>query len=159
MRAGTLSPDANEIFRSPVLATAFGFGAGLSPKAPGTVGTLLAIPLWWLSSGLGTIPYLTLAAVGFIVGIWVCGRALSLLGQHDHPGIVIDEVSGYFTALVVVPLDIRWLALSFVLFRFFDIIKPWPIGWLDRRVGGGFGVMLDDLVAGLFTALVLLAVV
>ena len=154
-----MSPDASQILRSPVLAAAFGFGTGLSPKAPGTVGTLLAIPLWWLSSGLGTIPYLMLAAIGFIVGLWVCGRAISILGQHDHPGIVIDEIVGYFTALVVVPVDVRWLVLSFVLFRFFDIVKPWPIGWLDRRVGGGFGVMLDDLVAGLFTALVMLVVI
>lgn len=138
------------------MACAFGLGAGLSPKAPGTVGTLLAIPLWWMSKGLGTVPYLVLASGGFILGIWACNQAMSIVGQHDHPGIVIDEVVGYFAALVVVPADPAWLILSFILFRFFDILKPWPIGWLDRNIGGGFGVMLDDLVAGLFTALIVL---
>lgn len=142
--------------RNPVLLIAFGFGAGLAPAAPGTWGTLLAVPLWWMFSGIGIPLYLLLAAAAFVAGIWICGRASAALGEHDHAGIVIDEVVGYFAALAVVPADPVWLVLSFVVFRAFDILKPWPIGWLDRRVGGGLGIMVDDLIAGLYTVAVLL---
>jgi phosphatidylglycerophosphatase A len=145
--------------RDPTVLAAFGFGAGLAPWAPGTFGTLLAIPLWWIVSGTGLRMYLLLAAAGFVVGIWICNRATTALGEHDHPGIVIDEVVGYFAALVVVPPDLVWLALSFLVFRMFDIFKPWPINWLDRKVGGGLGIMLDDLIAGVFTAAVMVAVI
>lgn len=138
--------------RNPTLLLAFGFGAGLAPKAPGTWGTLLAIPLWWALSDKGLPVYLPLAAFGFAAGVWLCERASRMLGARDHPAIVIDEVVGYFVALTVVPVEIPWLVLSFVLFRALDILKPWPISWLDRSVKGGLGIMLDDLVAGLLTA-------
>lgn len=145
--------------RDPAVLVASGFGAGLAPRAPGTFGTLLAIPLWWVLYGAGPAIYLGLAAAGFVAGILICNRATAVLGAHDHPGIVIDEVVGYFAALVVVPLKLQWLILSFLLFRIFDILKPWPISWLDSRVDGGLGIMLDDLVAGVFTAVVMLAAV
>ena len=138
------------------MLAAFGFGVGLAPRAPGTFGTLLAIPLWWFFSGAGPQIYLMLAMTGFVAGVWICNRATPLLGEHDHPGIVIDEVVGYFAALVVVPTNLAWLALSFAVFRLFDILKPWPIGWLDSNVDGGLGIMLDDLIAGVFTATVML---
>ena len=140
------------------MAVAFGLGAGLTPKLPGTVGTLLAIPLWWWLSNLHSVLYLVITACAFVLGIWVCDQAMARLSQHDHPGIVIDEIVGYFLALAVVPVGLGWLLVSFVLFRLFDIVKPWPIGWLDRRVEGGVGVMLDDLVAGIYTAVCILII-
>lgn len=145
-----------KLIRNPCLALAFGLGAGLTPKLPGTVGTLWAIPLWWWLSGLGTTPYLVITGCVFVFGVWICNRAMSKLEQHDHPGIVLDEIVGYLLALVVVPASVGWVLLSFVLFRFFDIVKPWPINWLDQHVRGGLGVMLDDLVAGIGTALIIL---
>ena len=146
-----------ELVRDPVLAVAFGLGTGLTPRLPGTVGTLLAIPLWWWLSDLDVILYLAITGCAFLIGIWICNHAMGKLGPHDHPGIVFDEIVGYLLALVVVPTSVGWLLLSFVLFRFFDIVKPWPIGWLDRRIHGGFGVMLDDLAAGFYTAVIILA--
>ena len=145
-----------DLIRDPVLAVAFGLGTGLTPKIPGTVGTLLAIPLWWWLSDLDSIVYLLIVACAFLFGIWICQRAMERLGQHDHSGIVFDEIVGYLLALVVVPTSIGWLLISFASFRFFDILKPWPICWLDRRIQGGFGVMLDDLAAGIYTAVIIL---
>lgn len=153
-----MTPNPDILIKDPALAIAFGLGAGLAPKIPGTVGTLLAIPLWWMFSGLGLLPYLVLTMLAFVFGVWVCERAMSILGEHDHRGIVFDEIVGYFAALAFVPAGPWWVLLSFVLFRLFDILKPWPISWLDRRVPGGFGVMVDDLAAGACTAIVILLV-
>lgn len=150
-------PSLNELMQSPILVVAFGFGAGLAPKFPGTVGTLVALPLWWALSNFDPVWYLITVGFGFILGIWVCGRASAQLGQHDHTGIVIDEIVGYLLALAVVPFTLWGAVFSFVIFRMFDILKPWPISWLDRHVPGGLGIMLDDLVAGIFTALVVIA--
>ena len=85
-----------------------------------------------------------------LAGIWICGWSAARLGVHDHPGIVWDEIAGYLVTMTLAPAGLGWLVAGFVLFRVFDILKPWPIGWLDRRVGGGLGIMLDDLVAGIF---------
>lgn len=150
-------PGAADLIRSPSLAAAFGLGAGLSPVAPGTAGTVLAVPLWWLLSDVGAVAYLGLTGVAFIFGLWVCGRAQIRLDRHDHPGIVVDEIVGFMLALAAVPVSVPWVLGAFVLFRALDILKPWPIGWLDRRVAGALGVMLDDLAAGILTALVVLA--
>ena len=136
-------------FRDPVHFLAFGFGSGLARKAPGTFGTLAAIPLYLLLAGLPLAGYTLAVALAFLLGIWLCGRASADLGVHDHPGIVWDEFVGLWVALWAVPLDWLWLLLGFGLFRLFDILKPWPIGPLDRRVSGGFGIMIDDIVAGL----------
>ena len=124
-------------------------GAGLLPRAPGTWGTLAAVPLYLLLAGLPLVVYLTLVAVLFGLGIWACGRAGRELGVHDHSAIVWDEVVGYLVAMAGLPRQWGWVLAGFVLFRLFDILKPWPIGWLDRRVQGGLGVMLDDLGAGI----------
>jgi len=136
---------------------AFGFGAGCSPKAPGTMGTLLAVGLYLPLSRLPLSLYALLLAVVIVAGVWICGRASRDLGVHDHPGIVWDEVAGYLLTMFAAPPGWSWIVIGFLLFRLFDIWKPWPIGWLDRRVGGGLGIMLDDLVAGLFAALCLQA--
>ena len=146
-------------YRQPTLILASGFGTGYAPVVPGTVGTLVAIPLWWLCSGLAPVIYGLISLAGFMLGVWVCSRAMSITGEHDNPEIVIDEVVGYFVALAFVPIDTVWVIVSFFVFRVFDVFKPWPINWLDRNVSGGFGVMLDDLVAGVFTAVVVMLLV
>ncbi len=142
--------------RKPTHLLAFGFGSGLLPKAPGTFGTLAAIPIYLLIQPLSLWIYLLLVSAGFLVGIWICDQTSKDLGVHDHSGIVWDEIIGYLLAMAFVPLSLWWVLIGFGLFRLFDILKPWPIGWLDKRIGGGLGIMLDDLVAGLFAGLVML---
>ncbi len=143
--------------RKPVQLLAFGFGAGLAPRASGTFGTLVGIPLFLALAGLPMPLYLAVVAALFGVGVWLCGRASADLGVHDHGGIVWDEIVGLLVTLAGAPSGIATIAVGFALFRLFDILKPWPIGWLDRRVGGGFGIMVDDLLAGLYAAVVLQA--
>jgi thiamine-monophosphate kinase len=134
---------------------AFGFGSGLSPKAPGTAGTLVAIPLYLVCSGL-ELPLYSMAlllAVG--LGIYLCDVASRELGVHDHPGIVWDEFAGFWLTMWAVPVHWQTVFAGFVLFRLFDIAKPWPIRMLDKQVGGGFGIMVDDLLAGAVSCLLL----
>ncbi|MCU7844808.1 MAG: phosphatidylglycerophosphatase A [Candidatus Thiodiazotropha sp. (ex Monitilora ramsayi)] len=145
--------------RKPVHLLAFGFGSGLAPKAPGTFGTLVAIPIYLILQPLSYWLYLLLVVLGFIVGIWICDQTSKDLGVHDHGGIVWDEIIGYLITMSFVPASLWWILIGFVLFRLFDILKPWPIGWLDKRVEGGFGIMLDDLVAGLYAGVVMLFIV
>jgi phosphatidylglycerophosphatase A len=134
---------------------AFGLGSGLAPKAPGTFGTLAAVPLYWLLSPLPLAAYLTILAVLFGLGIWACGRTARDLGGQDPGAIVWDEVVGYLAAMTAAPAGWPWVLAGFILFRLFDIWKPWPIRWLDRRGKGGLGIMLDDLAAGALTWLTL----
>lgn len=150
-------PRFGDLLQSPTLAVALGFGTGLSPIVPGTVGTLVALPLWWMMIGFHPFYYLAFVAGAFLLGLWICGRASTRLGQHDPSAIVFDEIVGYLLALIVVPPTLSGVIFSFVVFRIFDVVKPWPISWLDRHVEGGLGIMLDDLVAGLFTAIIVLA--
>ena len=136
--------------RNPSHLLAFGFGSGLAPVAPGTFGTLVGIPFFLLFS-LTSLPlYLLLTVLMFLVGVVVCERCSRDLGVHDHSGIVWDEITGFLVTMIAVPFEWHWVLSGFLLFRFFDILKPWPIRWFDRRVGGGFGIMVDDLIAGLF---------
>jgi len=134
---------------------AFGFGSGLAPKAPGTFGTLAAIPVYVLMTHLSWPWYLAALVASFVVGVYLCNRASDMLGVHDHGGIVWDEFVGLWLTLFLIPLEWQWLLLGFVLFRFFDIIKPFPIKWLDQKVSGGFGIMIDDVVAGLYAWIIL----
>lgn len=134
---------------------AFGFGAGLAPVAPGTFGTLVAVPLYWLLKSLHPGLYLAAIVLGIVVGVYICGRINRELAREDHPAIVWDEVVGYWVAMIGTPLSLPVVVAGFVLFRLFDIWKPWPIRALERKVGGGLGVMLDDLVAGILAAIVL----
>jgi phosphatidylglycerophosphatase A len=145
----TVNPSFSQLVRSPVLLLAFGFGSGLSPKAPGTMGTIAAIPFWLLLVQLPQIPYILAVAAAALIGISICGVVADRLGVHDHGGIVWDEFVGLWIAMAFLPPTYVSLALGFVLFRLFDIIKPWPISWLDKHVGGGLGIMIDDVVAGL----------
>lgn len=143
--------------RNPLHLLAFGLGSGFVPKAPGTAGTLVGIPLFLLLSDLPLAWYLAVVALLFAVGIPLCTRVSRDLGVHDHGGIVWDEIVGFLVTMTAAPPGVLPLMLGFVLFRLFDILKPWPIRALDRRIGGGLGIMLDDLVAGLFAAAVLQA--
>ena len=142
-------PLAPTPFRSPVQFLAFGFGSGLSPKAPGTAGTLVAVPLYLLVSGLNLPAYSLFTVVTALLGIWICDVASRQLGVHDHPGIVWDEFVGYWITMWAVPVDWVWIVAGFLVFRVYDIAKPWPVGPLDKKVKGGFGIMIDDVLAGI----------
>jgi phosphatidylglycerophosphatase A len=138
------------ILRNPVHWPALGFGLGAAPFAPGTVGTLLGIPLYLLLAGLPLIAYVSVVAGLFLLGIAACRLTTRALDVHDHPAIVFDEVIGFLIAMTLAPPGAGWLVAGFALFRLFDIWKPWPIRWVDRRVQGGTGIMLDDALAGLY---------
>jgi len=146
---------ACRVFSDPVLWLAFGFGSGLAPRAPGTAGTLMAIPLFLLLDQLSFTGYLLATALITVTGVGICGRASRVLGVHDHPGIVWDEFAGFLISMVAAPEGWAGIVAGFVLFRLFDIWKPWPIGWVDQKVHGGLGIMLDDVLAGLMAAVVL----
>ncbi|WP_324779249.1 phosphatidylglycerophosphatase A family protein [Thiobacillus sedimenti] len=137
------------LFAHPAHLIAFGFGTGLAPKAPGTVGTLLGLPLYWLvaAAAPGTAARLTLLVAAFLVGVWACARAGRALGVADHGGIVWDEIVAFALMLLFTPAGWAWTTAAFALFRLFDILKPWPIRLADRRLKNGFGVMFDDLLA------------
>jgi phosphatidylglycerophosphatase A len=134
---------------------AFGFGSGLSPKAPGTVGTLAAVPVYLLVADWPLWAYSLLVLAAAVVGVWICQWASDQLQVHDHPGIVWDEFVGYWITLWAVPADWLWIAIGFVVFRILDIAKPWPISQLDRQVKGGFGIMIDDILAGVMACAIL----
>jgi len=143
------------VFGSPSGFLAFGFGSGLSPFAPGTMGTLVAIPFIFVLKGLGNLGFWVALVLLFLLGISLCGQVSRKLGVHDHGGIVWDEMVGYWLAVAFVPLQWPWLLAGFLLFRFFDILKPWPIRYLDKKIHGGFGIMIDDVLAALFTVILL----
>ena len=146
---------AARVLKDPVHLLAFGFGSGLSPLAPGTVGSLPGVALAWATSGLPLPLRLAILAVLVVAGVWICGESARRTGVHDHPGIVWDEIAGMYLTLLVAPPGIYAWALGFGLFRLFDIWKPWPIRDLDHRLKGGAGIMLDDLVAALYAASIL----
>lgn len=143
------------ILTNPIHFLAFGFGSGLLPKAPGTWGTIVAVPIWYFLAQLSLTHYLIATLVLTVFGIWLCGASSKKLGVHDHGGIVWDEICGYLVTMIALPVTWYWALAGFVLFRFFDIIKPWPIKWLDKKIKGGFGIMVDDIIAGAFAAVIL----
>jgi len=146
------------VWRNPIHFLAFGFGSGAMPFAPGTFGTLAALPIYWLMLPLSLWAYLVVVLMMALVGIWLCHVTSRDLGVHDHAGIVWDEIVGYLITMIAAPSGWQWIVAGFVLFRFFDIIKPWPIGWVDRRVHGGLGIMLDDVLAAILAWAVLQSV-
>ncbi len=143
-----------DLLASPANFLALGAGSGLAPKAPGTFGTIAAIPLFLLMPQ--SLPvYLVIVLLLFVFGVWLCDTCANNLGVHDHPAIVFDEWVGYLITMIAVPRSFWFIALGFVLFRLFDVLKPWPIGMADKRVNGGLGIMVDDVIAGVFAAIVL----
>ena len=144
------------MLRHPAHFIALGAGAGLVPTAPGTAGTLLAFPLYWgLAAWLPSTVVLALIAAGFVLGIWACGETGRALGAADHGAMVWDEIVAFALVLAFTPAGWQWQAGAFLLFRFFDIVKPPPIRFFDRKWKNGFGVMFDDLLAALYALLVL----
>lgn len=140
-----------KLLLNPIHFLSLGFGSGCAPKAPGTMGTLVGVLFYLPLQMLAWPYYLAVLLLLCLAGIWLCGRTASVLGVHDHPAIVWDEIVGYLLTMVAAPSGWGWIALGFVLFRIFDIWKPWPIGLLDKELKGGFGVMADDLLAGIFS--------
>lgn len=149
------TPSFAALARNPAHFVAFGFGAGLSPRAPGTAGSIVGLLVWFFLSWLSPFAYGVTVVVLFFFGVWITAITERDIGVHDHPGIVWDEIVGVLVTLAFVPLDGWWLTAGFVLFRIFDIWKPFPIRWLNNRVPGGWGIMLDDLAAGVAAALCL----
>jgi phosphatidylglycerophosphatase A len=155
MMKPTSPPISLTLLRDPGHLLALGFGSGLAPRAPGTFGTLVAIPVYLLCALLPQMIYLLVVVAAFVLGVYLCGRTARALGVHDHPGIVWDEVVGYLLTMAWAPSGWLWVVVGFICFRIFDILKPWPIRVLDRSVHGGFGIMIDDVLAGGLAALCL----
>lgn len=147
--------------RNPWHLLATGFGSGLSPIIPGTMGTLASIPFYLVLVQLPLWLYCLAVILSCVIGVKICQQTSDDMQVHDHGSIVWDEFAGFWITMAVVPIfqipvfDWQWMLSGFVLFRFFDMVKPWPIGWLDKRVAGGFGIMLDDIVAGVMAGVAL----
>lgn len=150
-----MQADTRSVFRNPIHFLAFGFGSGLLPKMPGTYGTVAAIPLYLLLVHLSLTWYVVATLLLIAFAIYASHVTARDLGVHDYPGIVIDEIVGYLLTMVAIPFGWFWIVSGFVLFRVFDIWKPWPIRWLDRHVSGGLGIVVDDLLAAVYAWVVL----
>lgn len=137
----------NQVWQDPAYFIAFGFGSGLLPFMPGTWGTLAAIPLYLLIAGYSLAGYLSFTVAAFIAGVWLTDRVVKEIGVDDYSGIVWDEIVGYLFTMMLAPRGLPWIMLGFLLFRFFDIWKPQPIRFFDKHIKGGFGIMLDDILA------------
>jgi phosphatidylglycerophosphatase A len=143
------------IWRNPWYFLAFGFGSGTLPFMPGTFGTLAAIPLYLLVKDFSLPIYAGLLTIFILLGFWWCGLAEKFVGVHDYPGIVWDEIVGYLLTMLNAPQGWFWIIFGFVVFRIFDIVKPWPLDWVNRKVKGGVGIVLDDLLAGVYAWIIL----
>lgn len=148
-------PLPEKIWQDPLYFVAFGLGSGTVPYAPGTFGTLLAIPFYLLIRPLPLIAYILFVICFFIFSSWVCERVSKEIHEHDHPGMCIDEFAGFFVTMINAPHGCGWIFLGFILFRLFDIWKPWPIHVIDKKMHGGIGMVLDDIVAGIFAMMII----
>lgn len=144
-----MNPPVAVVFKNPIMFLAFGFGSGLAKYFPGTAGTLASVPLYLLLAQLGLFEYVLLVCAAFVAGVFICKYAAHVMMVHDHRGIVWDEFVGFWIAMLGAPVHWVWVLIGFVYFRIFDMAKPWPISWVDKRVHGGFGIMLDDVLAGI----------
>lgn len=153
IESGNLKP--RDIIFHPIHFLSLGFGSGLVPFAPGTAGTLFAVLLYIPLAMLPLWAYAAVLVVGSFIGIYLCEKTSNKLGGHDHPAIVWDEFLGYWLTMLFAPAGWIWIVTGFILFRLFDIWKPWPISVIDHKVRGGFGIMLDDLVAGVYALVIL----
>ena len=144
--------------RNPLHFLALGLGIGLVPKAPGTVASLVALLLYLPLVGSSFLLLCLIIVSSFLIGIWVCSQTAKDIGIEDHSGIVWDEFVGMWLTLLLAPPGWAWILIGFCLFRTFDILKPWPINWVDRHVKGGLGIMLDDVLAGIMAVLCMQAI-
>lgn len=154
-RKKTIPPLPEKIWQDPFYFLAFGLGSGTAPIAPGTFGTLMAIPFYLLLQHLPLIAYLFFVLIFIIVSIWICDRVSREMQVHDHPGICLDEFAGFFVTMISAPIGWYWIVVGFFLFRLFDIWKPWPIRYFDKKIQGGLGIVLDDVMAGVFSMIVM----
>jgi phosphatidylglycerophosphatase A len=150
-----IAPIPEKVWQDPLYFIAFGFGTGTIPFAPGTFGTLIAVPFYLLMAGLHPLSYLIVLFVVIALSVWICDKVTKEIGVEDHQGMCLDEVVGYLVTMYHAPFGWPWMLFGFVLFRLFDIWKPWPISLADKRVHGGFGIILDDVLAGLFSFVIL----
>ncbi|MCD6040167.1 MAG: p [Gammaproteobacteria bacterium] len=134
---------------------AFGFGSGAAPFAPGTFGTLMGIPFYLAMQSLSHVLYLILLVLIILASMWLCDKVSKEIGIHDHSGMCLDEIVGYLVTMYAAPHGILWIWLGFLLFRLFDIWKPWPINYIDEKVSGGVGIILDDVLAGVYSMIIL----
>jgi phosphatidylglycerophosphatase A len=147
------APVPKAVWQNPWYFIAFGLGSGTIPIAPGTFGTLMAIPFYLLFQSLPTSGYIFLLLCLTAISIWILDRVSREIQVHDHPGMCLDEFIGYFVTMTAAPTGWAWVVIGFILFRLFDIFKPWPINVLDKNIHGGLGIVLDDVVAGIFAAI------
>ncbi|OGT40419.1 MAG: phosphatidylglycerophosphatase [Gammaproteobacteria bacterium RIFCSPHIGHO2_12_FULL_36_30] len=148
-------PPPHSIWTNPIHFIACGFGFGTFPYFPGTIGTLLAIPLTIFLSRTTLQFYIVAVVLLFLIGMYVCNITNRDFGTDDHPAAIIDEIATFPIVMILIPMNWYFLLIGFLLFRFFDIVKPFPIRWIDKNVHGGFGVMLDDLLAAIFSWIIL----
>lgn len=155
MRDYTAQPVPRSVWEKPSHFIAFGFGSGAVPFAPGTFGTLMAIPFYLAMQSLSHTMYLLLVVVITLASMWLCGKITKEIGVHDHSGMCLDEIVGYLVAMYGAPHGLSWIVWGFLLFRLFDIWKPWPIRYIDAQVQGGIGIILDDVLAGIYSLILL----
>lgn len=150
-----IPPVPREVWRHPLYFIAFGFGSGAAPFAPGTFGTLMAIPFYLLLSMLPLTAYLIFVFLFIVFTSWLCDRISRETHTHDHPGMCIDEFAGFFVTMIAAPAGWLWILAGFILFRLFDIWKPWPISVADEKIPGGFGMVFDDVLAGVYACAII----
>lgn len=155
MRDYTAQPVPRSVWEKPSHFIAFGFGSGAMPFAPGTFGTLMAIPFYLAIQSLSPTLYLLLVVVITLASMWLCDRITKEIGIHDHSGMCLDEIVGYLVTMYGAPHGLIWIIWGFLLFRLFDIWKPWPIRYIDEQVKGGVGIILDDVLAGVYSLIIL----
>jgi phosphatidylglycerophosphatase A len=141
--------------KNPLNLIATGFGSGLSPIIPGTCGTLPAIPIYWLLHYLSLTYYTAIVIAITLISFWICDKTAKNLKANDPQCIVLDEIVGFLITMIAAPIGIIWIIIGFILFRLFDMLKPWPINWIDKKVHGGLGIVLDDVLAGIMATVVL----
>lgn len=154
-RKKSIPPVPPEVWRNPLYFMAFGLGSGALPIAPGTFGTLAAIPCYLLLRQLPSNTYLIFVLAFIIFSSWLCDYISKQTSTHDHPGMCIDEFAGFFVTMLYAPAGWLWILTGFLLFRLFDILKPWPISYVDKNLHGGFGMVFDDVLAGLVSCAII----
>lgn len=145
-----------EMLKDPIHCFSFGFASGLLPFASGTWGTIMSLPFFSIMHCFNNETYLLILLALILFSIYACDYTSAALGEHDHKAIVCDEIVGYLLVLFFIPVTPLWFSFSFVVFRFFDIFKPWPIAWLDKNIKHGFGIVIDDIAAAIFTLIAIL---
>lgn len=155
MRNYIVPPVPTSIWQNPWHFIAFGFGSGAFPVAPGTMGTLIAIPFYLAIQPLAHSVYFIIVLLAALASMWLCNKVSREIGIHDHQGMCIDEVIGYLVTMYAAPHGIKWIIIGFLLFRLFDIWKPQPIRYIDEKFTGGIGMILDDVLAGIYSCIIL----